>query len=56
VAVPFLAWLHVALGCGLLLVDLDAGLPWWWAAAEGPSLVALGFLILVLYRRANRSK
>jgi hypothetical protein len=54
-AVPFLAWLHVALGCALLAVDLDAGLPWWWTAAEGPSLVGLGILILALYRRASRA-
>src|SRR5262245_23368829 len=51
-AVPFLAWLHVAFGCAMLAVDLDAGMPWWWTAAEGPPLVGLGFLMLALYRRA----
>ena len=54
-AVPFVAWLHVAFGAAMLLVDLDAGMPWWWAAGEGPPLVALGFLILALYRRARRA-
>ena len=54
-AVPFVAWLHVAFGAAMLLVDLDAGMPWWWAAAEGPPLVALGFLILALDRRARRA-
>ena len=53
--VPVLAWLHVGLGCGLLAVDLDAGVPWWWAAGEGPSLVLYGTALLVLYRRARRA-
>ena len=46
--VPFLAWLHVAFGAAMLAVDLDAGLPWWWVAVEGPSLVVLGLILLVL--------
>lgn len=52
--VPVLAWLHVALGCGLLAVDLSAAVPWWWTAGEGPGLVAFGFVKLFLYRRASR--
>jgi len=52
--VPVLAWLHVALGCGLIAVDLDAGVPWWWAASEGPGLVGYGSVLLLVYRRASR--
>lgn len=54
--VPVLAYLHVALGCGLVLIDLDAGLPWWWVAAEGPGLVAYAGALLLVYRRANRAE
>lgn len=54
--VPLLAWLHVALGCGILATDLEAGLPWWWAGFEGPGLVAFGFVKLFLYRRASRTE
>ncbi len=48
-----LAWFHVALGCGLFAVDMNAGLPWWWTAGEGPGLVAFGFVKLFLYRRKS---
>jgi hypothetical protein len=53
--VPLLGCLNVALGWGLLAVDLDAGVPWWWAASEGPSLAAFGIVLLILYRRASRA-
>jgi hypothetical protein len=54
--VPTLAWLHAALGGGLILIDLDAGLPWWWAAAEGPGLIAYAAVVLLTYRRASRTE
>ena len=54
-AVPYLAGLHVVFGCAMLAVDLDAGLPWWWVAGEGPSLVAFALVVLAVYRRANAS-
>ncbi|MBP3956619.1 hypothetical protein J8F10_15200 [Gemmata sp. G18] len=53
--VPVLAWLHAVLGVGLLIVDLNAGVPWWWTAGEGPGLVAFGLVKLFLYRRASRT-
>jgi hypothetical protein len=53
---PLVAWLHIAFGCAMLGVDRDANLPGWWAAAEGPLLVALGTVLLVLYRRASRTQ
>jgi hypothetical protein len=52
--VPVLAWLHVSFGCAMFLIDLDAGIPWWWTAGEGPPLTAFGITLLVLYRRASR--
>ena len=53
--VPVLSYLHMALGAGLLLADRDAGLPWWWAAGEGPGVFAFGLVKLLLYRRAGRA-
>jgi hypothetical protein len=54
--VPVLAWLHVSFGCAMLVVDLDAGLPWWWTASEGPSLATYGMAVLLVYRRASRNE
>jgi len=54
-AVPYLAWLHVVFGCAIVAIDAGAGMPWWWAAGEGGS-AGFGVLILVVYRRANRSQ
>ncbi|MDY3559712.1 hypothetical protein R5W23_000870 [Gemmata sp. JC673] len=53
--VPVLAYLHTALGAGVFLADLNAGVPWWWVASEGPGLVAFGLVKLFLYRRASRA-
>jgi hypothetical protein len=51
---PLLAWLHVGFGLAMVGVDLEAGLPWWWVAGEGPPLAGFGVLMLWLYRRASR--
>lgn len=53
--VPLLAWLHVGFGLAMVAIDLDAGLPWWWVAGEGPPLAIFGILMLALYRRAARA-
>jgi hypothetical protein len=55
-AAPFIAWLHIVFGAAMILVDLDAGMPWWWTAAEGPPLIGLGFVMLAAYRRASRGR
>jgi hypothetical protein len=52
-ATPLVAWLHVGFGAAMVAVDLDAGLPTWWVAGEGPPLVVLGFAMLWLYRSRN---
>lgn len=54
--VPVLAWLHIVFGCAMLAVDLDAGVPWWWAAGEGPSIAIYAIIVLLVYRRASRSE
>ena len=53
--VRLVAGFHVALGVGLLLTDLDARMPLWWTAGEGPGVAAFGLLQLFLYRRATKS-
>jgi hypothetical protein len=50
--VPWLAGLHVAFGGGMVAVDLEAGMPWWWAVADG-SAIAFGIIVLIVYRRAS---
>lgn len=52
--VPLIAWLHVGFGGAMMLVGMEAGLPWWWVGGEGPPLVAMGFLLIWLDRRARR--
>jgi hypothetical protein len=37
--VRFLAILKLIVGAGLLLLDLVAGMPWYWTITEGPSLI-----------------
>lgn len=54
-AVAFIAWLHVLFGAGMVAIDWEADMPWWWLAAEGPPLIGMGFLMLWLYRRASRT-
>ncbi len=53
---PVIAWLHIGFGCAMLVVALDSGLPGWWAAGEGPSLVLYSTVQLVLYRRGSRAE
>jgi hypothetical protein len=51
-----LAWLHILLGCAIVAVDLDAGVPWWWVLGEGPPLAGYGLVLLLLYKRASSSE
>ncbi len=53
-AVPFLACLHIVFGLCMVVIDWDAGMPWWWTAAEGPGMIAYALLVLTTYRRAAR--
>jgi hypothetical protein len=54
--VPYLAALHIVQGCSIFAIGLDAGLPWWWVAVEGPSVVAFAVVVLAVYRRANQGE
>ena len=52
--VPLVAWLHVAFGAAMLAVDRDAGMPWWWVAAEGPPLAIMGLVMLALFWKVGQ--
>lgn len=49
--VQFVGWLQVALGLAAFVIDLAAGLPFWWVAGEGPGIAAGGLAIVVLSRQ-----
>lgn len=38
-------------GATLIWIDLRAGLPWCWTAAEGPFTIVLGLAVLLLLRK-----
>jgi hypothetical protein len=42
------------LGIVFTVVDLAAGMPWWWTALEGPGAVPIGALVYVLARPVHR--
>ena len=41
------------LGLVFLFIDLAAGMPWWWTAAEGPATVVVSAVLFVLARPAH---
>lgn len=49
----FFGWMDVVTGILFLGIDLHAGLPTYWTAVEGPSLVLIGALFVVLARRVE---
>ena len=51
--VRFLGAASVVMGVLLLGLDLAVGMPVFWTVAEGPPVVALGLVILVLARRVK---
>jgi hypothetical protein len=53
--VDYIGILNVTFGVMLIAVDLFAGMPWWWTAFEGPSIIPFGVLLLVLNRGSDRT-
>ena len=51
--VRFLGVAFALMSLALLGVDLAAGMPWWWAASEGPGGMVVGALLFVLARPAS---
>jgi hypothetical protein len=52
--IVFVAVIKSVFGAGMIVLDLWAGLPWYWAAAEGPGIVAFGAVQYLLARRVSR--
>ena len=48
--VGFLGWMLLTFGPAMLLVDLYAGMPWFWILVEGPPLTLFGVAYLWLRR------
>lgn len=48
--VLYLVGTYLYLGVAMFFIDLKAGLPWYWTAAEGPPLFAMGLLSGYLVR------
>lgn len=46
----YLGWMNILFGSLVTIIDLEAGLPWWWTAGEGPPIAAFGVIILWLLR------
>jgi len=53
--IVFLGAASMAFGVRMTVVDLQLGLPWWWAAGEGPSAMVLGLVLIVLPMRLKSS-
>ena len=51
--VRFLAWVAVAFGPVMIVVDHTAGMPLLWTASEGPSIIAIGVVFLWFARRVQ---
>lgn len=48
--VNYIGILNVTFGVMLIAIDVFAGMPWWWTAFEGPSIIPFGILLLLLNR------
>jgi len=51
-AIAVMACATIAGGWVLLTIDLRAGMPMWWTACEGPFVILLGAVTLILRARA----
>jgi hypothetical protein len=49
--VAYFGWAFLGFGLVATWIDIHAGVPWFWIAAEGPASILVGLAILVLKRR-----
>ena len=49
--VTFLALFNILFGSLLVVIDAKVGLPLWWTASEGPSIIVVGALLALLNAR-----
>jgi hypothetical protein len=46
----YIAFVNITFGVMVLLIDVHAGLPWFWTVWEGPSLIMFGIVLALLLR------
>ena len=51
--VKLLGFLHLFIGFTMIWVDINAGMPMYWTAAEGGPIAGLGGLILFLWNKGK---
>lgn len=49
--VTFIAVFNILFGAMLVVIDTRVGLPTWWTASEGPSIIVIGVLLALLNAR-----
>lgn len=54
--IAYIAWMTVAFGAMMVLVDLHAGMPPGWTAFEGPPIIVSGLIAGWLNRRVAGSR
>jgi len=55
---PLVTWwgvMAILFGVALLWIDLHAGMPDWWTWGEGPYLIPVGVLVLLLHGMVRRA-
>ncbi len=53
--VRYLGVMSVVIGIMLIAIDIQAAMPWWWAAVEGPPLMVMGIAVLLLSRASAKT-
>jgi hypothetical protein len=51
--VGIVACVMIGAGLVMLMIDMRSGMPWYWTGAEGPIVVILGVITIVLRTRAD---
>ena len=54
--VTYLAVFNVTFGLLVLMIDLSAGMPWYWTVGEGPPIASMGVAIGGLNARLKRQE
>ena len=54
--VSYIAILNVVFGLMVLVIDLHAGMPWFWTLWEGPSIIGFGMVLALLLRSIPPSR
>ncbi|MEM7588503.1 MAG: hypothetical protein AAF560_34260 [Acidobacteriota bacterium] len=52
----YMASANIVFGAAMVAIDLHAGMPWYWVAGEGPSILAFAVLLLVMVHRVPQPR